>query len=112
MYSTWREDSEIPEFMEFKAHGGLPAELLPDPDYLRLHASACKVAYTSGASGYFDALQDFFDQNGDGTFDIFSDALSMRLKDIAPRRWDSEGAVEYDADDTSSYSRRILRSAG
>ncbi|KZV63048.1 hypothetical protein PENSPDRAFT_641421 [Peniophora sp. CONT] len=77
-----REHFGMPEFVTFKAEGDVTESMLPDPDYLHLHACACKIAHMAGASGYYDMLQEFFDENGDGTLDGFYDALNMRLQDV------------------------------
>ncbi|KZV68374.1 hypothetical protein PENSPDRAFT_540997, partial [Peniophora sp. CONT] len=44
-----------PEEVTFESH--VPGATVPNPRYLHLHASCCKVAHVSGASSYYDELE-------------------------------------------------------
>ncbi|KZT24048.1 hypothetical protein NEOLEDRAFT_1068101, partial [Neolentinus lepideus HHB14362 ss-1] len=55
---------------------------LPNPRYLHIHASCCRVAHMSGAIGYYELLDDDDDEY-DSTGVVPADVLAARLYDIS-----------------------------
>ncbi|VDC07947.1 unnamed protein product, partial [Peniophora sp. CBMAI 1063] len=82
-----RAQQRLPSTVDFTSHttstsastsSNTPQEhTLPSPDALRLHALACRLSRLSGASAYFDRIQDFFDAYGcRSTFDVYGCRLT------------------------------------
>ncbi len=55
---------------------------LPNPKYLQIHAAVAKVAYMSGAAGYYALAQDHMDDGGGSSINAFADALATRLEGV------------------------------
>ncbi|KAI0030248.1 hypothetical protein K488DRAFT_54632 [Vararia minispora EC-137] len=64
----------------FKSHVQDPPLPLPKADYLRIHASCCKVAHLSGASKLYDQLERELDSDPDSGTPEFASALLARLE--------------------------------
>ncbi|KZV68376.1 hypothetical protein PENSPDRAFT_754125 [Peniophora sp. CONT] len=72
-----------PEEVTFESH--VPGAAVPNPVYLHLHASCCKVAHMSGASGYHDKLERQLDYDPAPDTPAFASGLQARLEIISAR---------------------------
>ncbi len=71
--------------VEFQCHDPLVSLPLPNPEYLRIHAAVCRISWLSGASAFFDELQEDMHENPDAATEMpaFAKSLHARLEHVS-----------------------------
>ncbi|KAI0054413.1 hypothetical protein BV25DRAFT_1895666 [Artomyces pyxidatus] len=73
----------VPHSVKFcSSHTDLP---LPDPTYLRIHASCCRVAHTSGAVAYYEFVE-HEEELSEWNDPVPADSLAARLYEVKIRQ--------------------------
>lgn len=73
----------LPDEVQFTSQDSSLA--LPNPNYLRIHAAVCRIAWLSGASGLFYELQEDMEENPDAATEMpaFAQSLYTRLEHLS-----------------------------